>query len=239
VPRVASPISHVIENGPVAAVSSTHHTVSSFVRSLLLVSRNGREDDCVELPVKGGKKKSFKSVTREDAEGDKDEKETDADAESSTAPKKSKSEEKEAEIKKEDEEKQQPAEKMKMEEDKSKEKENESEQKPPPEDDPEAKERAAKRAAKKAAAEALAARDAQLPADFRYDVPPPPQYVTDPSANEVLVPLQINLLLDTYRLKETLVWNLADPRLTVERYAEEMCNDLDLPVERFGKVTAL
>ncbi len=69
---------------------------------------------------------------------------------------------------------------------------------------PEEEERAARRAARLEKAREQLARDSQLPADFVPRPRPPAR-----TADEALVAVQLSLLLDQYRLRDTLVWNLA------------------------------
>ncbi|KDQ13789.1 hypothetical protein BOTBODRAFT_110948, partial [Botryobasidium botryosum FD-172 SS1] len=47
----------------------------------------------------------------------------------------------------------------------------------------------------------------------------------------MLVPIRIDIDFDHYRLRETFVWNLNDPVVTPELFAEITCEDLELPTQ--------
>ncbi|KAI8799325.1 hypothetical protein BJ742DRAFT_846558 [Cladochytrium replicatum] len=45
---------------------------------------------------------------------------------------------------------------------------------------------------------------------------------------EVLVPLRLDLELDGYKLQDSFMWNLYEPFITPEKFAEHLCDDLNL-----------
>eukprot|EP00026_Physarum_polycephalum_P004448 Phypoly_transcript_04467.p1 GENE.Phypoly_transcript_04467~~Phypoly_transcript_04467.p1 ORF type:complete len:437 (-),score=107.00 Phypoly_transcript_04467:104-1414(-) len=48
-------------------------------------------------------------------------------------------------------------------------------------------------------------------------------------ADEVLVPIRLDLHVDNARVQDTFVWNLREKSITPDQYAEMLCIDLDLP----------
>ncbi|KAJ2370046.1 SWI/SNF chromatin-remodeling complex subunit, partial [Coemansia sp. RSA 2607] len=51
---------------------------------------------------------------------------------------------------------------------------------------------------------------------------------------EVLVPIRLDLDADGFRLRDTFTWDLNNELVTPQRFAQNLCTDLDLPVESFA-----
>ncbi|KAI8367603.1 uncharacterized protein BYT42DRAFT_618021 [Radiomyces spectabilis] len=53
------------------------------------------------------------------------------------------------------------------------------------------------------------------------------------SAEEVLVPIRLDVDLDDVKLRDVFLWNMNEQFLTPEKFAEMLCEDLDLPPYKF------
>ncbi|KAJ3212050.1 Chromatin structure remodeling complex protein sfh1 [Entophlyctis luteolus] len=61
-------------------------------------------------------------------------------------------------------------------------------------------------------------------------------YYRDQAANlaESLVPIRLDLEVDGMKLKDSFMWNLKERFLTPKKFAEIMCEDLDVPFSMYG-----
>ncbi|KAI8069636.1 hypothetical protein BC940DRAFT_297157 [Gongronella butleri] len=55
---------------------------------------------------------------------------------------------------------------------------------------------------------------------------------------EILVPIRLDLDLDDYKLRDVFVWNLNEPWLTPDMFAETLCRDVGLEVMRYAPTIA-
>lgn len=55
---------------------------------------------------------------------------------------------------------------------------------------------------------------------------------------ESLVPIRLDIDVEGYKLKDTFMWNLKEKYLQPQRFAEMMCEDLDLPVSLYASQIA-
>ncbi|CAG8779726.1 13440_t:CDS:2, partial [Racocetra persica] len=55
---------------------------------------------------------------------------------------------------------------------------------------------------------------------------------------EILIPIRLDIDLDTHKLRDTFTWNLNEKLIVPEHFAEIMCYDLDLPINEFAPLIA-
>ncbi|RIB02947.1 hypothetical protein C2G38_2049666 [Gigaspora rosea] len=55
---------------------------------------------------------------------------------------------------------------------------------------------------------------------------------------EILIPIRLDIDLDTHKLRDTFTWNLNEKLIIPEHFAEIMCYDLDLPINEFVPLIA-
>ncbi|CAG8500445.1 9369_t:CDS:2 [Racocetra fulgida] len=55
---------------------------------------------------------------------------------------------------------------------------------------------------------------------------------------EILIPIRLDIDLDTHKLRDTFTWNLNEKLIGPEHFAEIMCYDLDLPINEFRPLIA-
>jgi chromatin structure-remodeling complex subunit SFH1 len=74
----------------------------------------------------------------------------------------------------------------------------------------------------------------------RKRVPMPFQFYTDKQLadqserREILVPVRIEIDLETHRVRDAFIWNLNDELTLPERFAEAFCLDVDIPVNQYA-----
>ncbi|KAH6562752.1 hypothetical protein BASA62_008945 [Batrachochytrium salamandrivorans] len=56
------------------------------------------------------------------------------------------------------------------------------------------------------------------------------------STKEVLVPIKLDFDLDGFRVRDAFTWNLNEPMITPEKFAEYMCLDMDLDQTIYGSL---
>ncbi|KAJ8661483.1 hypothetical protein O0I10_002749 [Lichtheimia ornata] len=68
----------------------------------------------------------------------------------------------------------------------------------------------------------------------------PPQHEIDRASTmeEVLVPIRLDIDLDDVKLRDVFLWNMNEQFLTPEKFAEILCEDLELSVARFVPLIA-
>ncbi|OZJ05621.1 hypothetical protein BZG36_01506 [Bifiguratus adelaidae] len=53
---------------------------------------------------------------------------------------------------------------------------------------------------------------------------------------EQLVPIRINIDVDDIKLRDAFLWNMNEPYLTPEHFAEMLCEDLEIPSSKFSQI---